>query len=165
MISKKASIATTSSAKCLAASSSRPSIVFSRDDASGAGKALAVPARIMIVEDDFLVASDMETALTEAGIEIAGVASSAEEALAIAEAKRPTLAVMDIRLTGKRDGIDAALKLFGGFGIRCVFATAHCDEGTRARAQPANPIAWVPKPYAMASLVEAVRRALRDTNR
>lgn len=139
-----------------------PSIVFSRDDASSAGKASAVPARILIVEDEFLVASDMGAVLTEAGFEIVGVASSAEEALELAEAQRPALAVMDIRLAGKRDGIDAALELFGTYGIRCVFATAHHDEGTKARAQPANPLAWVPKPYAMASLIEAVRVALQD---
>jgi DNA-binding NarL/FixJ family response regulator len=122
-----------------------------------------MPARILIVEDDFLVASDMESGLKEAGIEVAGVASSAEEAVELAKAERPALAVMDIRLAGKRDGIDAALELFATLGIRSVFATAHHDESTRTRAQPARPLAWVPKPYAMATLVEAVRRALRET--
>jgi two-component system, response regulator PdtaR len=122
-----------------------------------------MPARVLIVEDDFLVASDMEIGLKEAGIEVAGVASSAEEAVELAKTERPALAIMDIRLAGKRDGIDAALELFATLGIRCVFATAHHDERTRTRAQPARPLAWVPKPYAIASLVEAVRSALRET--
>jgi two-component system, response regulator PdtaR len=139
-----------------------PCVALSRDDGLSAGKALASTTRVMIVEDDFLVAIDIESALTDAGIAVAGVASSAEEALVLAEAERPALAVMDIRLAGKRDGIDAALDLFGGHGIRCIFATAHHDEGTRARAQPAQPLGWVPKPYGMASLVEAVQRALLD---
>jgi DNA-binding NarL/FixJ family response regulator len=138
-----------------------PSVALSRDDGLSAGSATA-STRVMIVEDDFLVAIDMESALTDAGIAVVGVASSAEDALLLAEAERPALAVMDIRLAGKRDGIDAALDLFGGLGIRCIFATAHHDERTRARAQAAQPLAWVPKPYAMASLVEAVQRALLE---
>jgi DNA-binding NarL/FixJ family response regulator len=141
------------------------SIVFSRDDVSGAGKAPGGRARVLIVEDDFLVALDMESALTEAGIEVAGVAGSAEEALLLAQAEQPALAIMDIRLAGKRDGIDAALELFVTHRIRCIFATAHNDKSTRVRAEPAQPLAWVPKPYAMASLVEAVRKALQGPDR
>ena len=141
------------------------SIAFSRDEASGGGKAHVTRSRVLIVEDDFLIASDMEAALTEAGIEVAGVAASAEEALRLADAATPALAVMDIRLAGKRDGIDAALELFARHGIRCVFATAHQDENTRTRAQPAHPLAWVPKPYAMASLVEVVQKALQNRDR
>lgn len=135
-------------------------LVFSRDDASGADKAPAA-ARVLIVEDDFLVASDMETALSDAGIEVAAIAGSAEEALRLAQTEAPTLAVMDIRLAGKRDGVDAALELYRQHGIRCVFATAHSDDNTRTRAKPAHPLAWVAKPYSMASLVDAVRSALK----
>lgn len=153
MTSKEASI---SSPRSL------PPIVFSPDDTLGAGTAPTRAVCVLIVEDDFLVAYDLEIALAEAGIEIAGVASSAEEALELADTKHPTLAVMDIRLAGKRDGVDAALDLFRTYGIRCVFATAHQDPVTRARAEPARPIAWVPKPYSMAFLVAMVRGALED---
>jgi two-component system, response regulator PdtaR len=140
----------------------KPTIVFSRDDTSGSPTAQEVAgARVLIVEDEFLIASDLEVALTEAGIEVAGVATSADQAVDIANAERPTLAIMDIRLLGDRDGVDAALELFRVHGIRCVFASAHADEDTRARAQPAHPIAWVPKPYAMSSLLDAVRNALK----
>jgi DNA-binding NarL/FixJ family response regulator len=121
-----------------------------------------LPARILIVEDDYLVAMQMEAALTEAGFEIPGIASSAEEALELAAVRRPAMVVMDVRLGGRRDGIDAALELFGRHGIRCIFATAHYDAKVRARAQPAAPLAWVPKPYAMPALVGAVQRALRE---
>ncbi len=161
MIQRKASAPGAIAAQQWAEPRQRPSIVFSRDDTSGGGKGYSEPARILIVEDDFLVASDMEAALTEAGFELAGMASSAEQALELAKAERPALAVMDIRLAGKRDGIDAALELFRTLGIRCVFATAHYDEVTKARAEPAQPLAWVPKPYAMASLVDTVRAALQ----
>ena len=63
--------------------------------------------RILIVEDDLLIASQMEAALTDAGFQIAGTASTGEEALQLAHAQSPTLVVMDIRLASDRDGIDA----------------------------------------------------------
>jgi two-component system, response regulator PdtaR len=165
VIHRETSIPGVTSPNSLIAYPLHSSLVFSRDDVSGGGKAPAARARVLIVEDDFLIAADMESALTEAGIEIAGIAASAEEALLLAQAEQPALAVMDIRLAGKRDGIDAALELFGTHGIRCVFATAHHDKSTRARAEPAHPLAWVPKPYAMTSLVEAIRKALLDPDR
>ena len=139
----------------------RPVIVFSRDDGSGAGKAPAGPARVLIVEDDYLVGTQMQGALTQAGFEVVGVASSAEEAIELAAAERPMLAVMDIRLQGQRDGVDAALALFANHGIRCIFATAYHTAETRARARTAQPLAWIPKPYSVRSLVEAVEEACR----
>ena len=97
------------------------------------------PARIAIVEDDYLVAFAMEEALVEAGFDVVALASSAEEILDLASTARPTLAVMDIRLNGARDGIDAALELFAKHGIRSVFATAYQTREMRARAEPARP--------------------------
>jgi two-component system, response regulator PdtaR len=117
---------------------------------------------ILVVEDDYLVASDIESALLEAGFEVAGIATSAEEAVKLAASQHPILAVMDIRLAGRRDGVDVALELFAQHGIRCVFATAHYDQHVRARAAPAHPLGWVQKPYSMSVLIMHVRQALRD---
>lgn len=139
-----------------------PGAVSARDDSSGTEKGAPEPARIVIVEDDFLVASEIEGTLTDAGFQVCGIASSADEAVALARTERPALMVMDIRLNGTRDGIDAALELFSAHGIRCVFATAHHHADTRARAQAAKPLAWLAKPYTMPSLVMTVRAALRD---
>lgn len=143
-----------------AAATSRPQFVFARDDGAGAAERPARPARILVVEDDFLVAMQIESALTEAGFEVAGVASSGEEAIELALSERPCLVVMDIRLAGDRDGIDTALQLFSEQGIRCIFATAHQDAHSRRRAAPAVPLGWLHKPYTMASLVGMVRGAL-----
>jgi len=117
-------------------------------------------AWILIVEDDYLIAMQAESALTDAGFSIVGVATTADEALALARTQTPVLAVMDIRLAGKRDGVDAAGDLFRELGVRCVFATAHDDQHVRARAEPFAPLAWLTKPYSMASLVLAVREAI-----
>jgi two-component system, response regulator PdtaR len=134
---------------------------FSPGEAGG-GVTPSAASGVMIVEDEFLVAYDLEVALTEAGIAVAGVAGSAGEALELAEAKRPGIAIMDINLGNGPDGIDAALRLFQTYGIRCVFASAHSDIATRRRAEPARPIAWVAKPYSMKTLLEVVKTALAD---
>jgi DNA-binding NarL/FixJ family response regulator len=116
--------------------------------------------RILVVEDDFLIALQTEAALTDAGFEVIGSATTAEEAIALATAQQPCLAVMDIRLASERDGIDAASQLFKEFGIRCIFATAHDDPHTRRRAEPYAPLGWLAKPYTMTSLVTLVVEAL-----
>jgi two-component system, response regulator PdtaR len=118
--------------------------------------------RILIVEDDVLIASQMEAALTDDGFEIAGMATTGKEALQLAEAQSPMLVVMDIRLAGDRDGIDIALELYRLHGIRCIFASAHSDDYTRQRAVPAAPLGWLQKPYMMASLTAMVRAALKE---
>ena len=96
--------------------------------------------KVLIVEDDHLVAMDVEAALLDAGYEITGIASSAEQAIKLAATEKPDLVVMDIRLAGQRDGVDAALELFHGSGIRSLFATAHQDITMRRRAKSARPL-------------------------
>jgi len=118
--------------------------------------------RILLVEDDFLVGMEVETGLGEAGFDVAGVAATAEEAVELAEATRPALVVMDIRLAGERDGVDAALEIFRRLGIRSLFASAHVDAQVRARAQAARPLGWVAKPYRVETLLRAIEAALRD---
>ena len=120
------------------------------------------PARILVVEDDFLIAMQTETALSDAGFEVVGTAATAEEAISLAGGKRPVLAVMDIRLAGERAGIDAARQLFSEFNIRCIFATAHDDARTRERAEPFAPLGWLPKPYTARSLVALVAEAVSE---
>jgi two-component system, response regulator PdtaR len=118
--------------------------------------------RLLIVEDEFLVASEIEEAFSAGGLKVVGVAATAEEAIGLATIHHPSLAIMDIRLAGKRDGVDAALQLFRELGLRCIFATAHVDDEVRRRAAPAMPLAWVQKPYSTSSLLDLVRQ-IRDT--
>jgi two-component system, response regulator PdtaR len=139
-----------------------PQLVFAREDSAGSDERIEPPARILVVEDDFLVAAEIEVALSEAGFDVAGVAATAEEAVALAQSQRPTLVVMDVRLTGERDGIHAAVEIFRTLGIRCIFATAHYDQDSLERAKPAMPFGWLQKPYSMVSLVNAVCRALKE---
>jgi DNA-binding NarL/FixJ family response regulator len=139
-----------------------PQRVFAREDSAGSHEQTEPPARILVVEDDFLVATEIEIALSDAGFDVAGVAVSAGEAVELAQSQRPALVVMDVRLAGERDGIHAAVEIFRRLGIRCIFATAHYDQHSLERARPAMPLGWLQKPYSMISLVNAVRRALKE---
>jgi len=104
----------------------------------------------------------MEAELIDAGFAVVGIATSAEEAIEFAAAEKPHLVVMDIRLDGARDGIDAALEIFRRNGIRSLFASAYSDAETRRRADPCVPLGWIAKPYPMRALVAAVRDAVRS---
>jgi DNA-binding NarL/FixJ family response regulator len=121
----------------------------------------ATPARILLVEDEFLIAMSIEGDLRDGGYDVVGIAHSAEDAVAMAKAERPDMVLMDIRLVGKRDGIDAALEIYQTTGIRCIFATAHGDAETVARAASAAPLGWLHKPYGRDSLLSAVDGCLK----
>jgi DNA-binding NarL/FixJ family response regulator len=118
------------------------------------------PSGVLIVEDDFLIGMQSESALADAGFRVVGIANTAEEAVALAKKHQPRLALMDVRLAGRRDGVDAAGELYRELGIRCVFATAHDDRHMRGRAEPFAPLGWLTKPYTMASLVAIVKDAI-----
>lgn len=122
-------------------------------------------ARVIIAEDDFLIAMQTQEALSAAGLEVVGTAITAEEVLELARQERPALVVMDIRLAGRRDGIEAARELFQQLNIRCIFATANDDFHTRERAEYFAPFGWLTKPYTMASLLASVADALDELGR
>ena len=112
--------------------------------------------RVLIVEDDPLIALDVEQALIAAGYDVAGVASSEAEGLALAEALRPDLAVVDISLS-PGDGRVVARTLWSEFKVAVLFATGQCDEVESMRGTGA--IACLPKPYT-SDLVPAALKAV-----
>jgi len=131
----------------------------------GAGPAPAEMPRLLLVEDDYIVGMELEAGLSDAGFDVIAVVGTASEAIRLAAADRPKLIVMDIGLAGRRDGIDAAIEIYKTTGIRCIFATAFGDGAMQARAKPAAPVAWLPKPYSVDALIAAVRTALGEPNR
>jgi DNA-binding NarL/FixJ family response regulator len=119
-------------------------------------------AGVLIVEDEFFIAIELEAALEAAGIAVSGIATTADEALSLAKAYGPRVAIMDIRLQGPRDGIEAAVEL-RAIGIRSIFTSAYADAATRARGEQADPFGWMPKPYDLPALLALVRNALAET--
>ena len=157
MISKTRGAASQATGPLWALPLAKPRLVFARDDSSGSGINFGNEPRVLIVEDDFLIADDARAALIGAGFDVVGIAASAEEATRVVAAQWPALVIMDIRLNGRRDGIDLALELFRTHGLRSIFATAHMDAEVQKRAAPAQPLGWLPKPYTSASLVDLVQ--------
>jgi two-component system, response regulator PdtaR len=114
------------------------------------------PLRVAVVEDEPFVRLDIELALESAGHQVVGAADSADGAVELAQTQRPDVMIMDVRLHGTRDGIDAAIEIWRRFGIRSVFASANLDSELRTRAAAANPLGFVDKPFMSSTLVAAL---------
>lgn len=117
----------------------------------------------MIVEDNWLVALEVEAALLDGGFAVAGIAVNSAEAFSLCETERPSLILMDIRLQGGDDGIGAALNIRSQFGIPVIFVSAHDDPETRAQAEAARPLGWIVKPVSGQELVEQIGQIRRNT--
>ena len=116
--------------------------------------------RVLIVEDQYFVAVDCELQLRSVGIECVGLATTAAEALDLAEREHPDFVLMDIRLASVADGVETAIVIYERLGIRCIFASAHADSATRKLAERAHPLGWLDKPYTGGQLVATVRECL-----
>ena len=117
-------------------------------------------ARLLVVEDEAIVARDLQRTLMRMGYEVTALAASGEEALARAAELRPDLALMDIHLAGELDGVDTAQQMRQAHGVPVVFLTAHSDAATFQRAQITEPYGYVLKPFEERELEIAVSIAL-----
>jgi CheY-like chemotaxis protein len=102
--------------------------------------------RVLIVEDEFFISLHTKGLLQALGHVVVAVAVSADQAVAIAERERPDVVLMDIRLLGSRDGIDAAEEISRRLGIGSIFVTANTDPQTRFRAEAVRPLGFLEKP-------------------
>jgi CheY-like chemotaxis protein len=102
--------------------------------------------RVLVVEDEFFISLHMKELLETLGHEVIAIAVSADEAVNIAATELPDVVLMDIRLVGPRDGIDAAEEIRRRFGIGSIFVTANTDPETRKKALAIKPIAFLEKP-------------------
>jgi len=119
------------------------------------------PPKVLIVEDNALVAISLREVLNLLGLEVVGVAASVNDALCLAQNLRPDLAIFDVQLTGRRDGIEGAALLRAMVDIPVVFLTAQGDKETQARAQAVNPASFLYKPVSSQQIVAAVETALQ----
>lgn len=117
-------------------------------------------ARILIVEDEVIVAKNLEHQLKAASYMVTGIAASFEQALHLAEKELPDLVLMDIRLKGKRDGIAAADAIRKRWDIPVVFLTAFADEPTLQRAMGSEPLGYLLKPFEERMLHTTIEMAL-----
>jgi diguanylate cyclase (GGDEF)-like protein/PAS domain S-box-containing protein len=117
------------------------------------------PVRVLIVEDEALIAEELRERLTRLGMTVVGVADSAESAVQAAAHGRPDLVLMDIRLHGERDGIDTAREIRQR-DVPVVFLTAHSDRATVERAKQVAPFGYLLKPFKERELVVAIEMGI-----
>lgn len=117
-------------------------------------------ARILVVEDEAIVALDLVETLQELGYEVAGIASTAAEAVHQALSTSPDAVLMDIRLRDHSDGIDAACEIQRTASIPVIFLTAFADDFTLERAKSAAPYGYLVKPLVERELHGTLQMAL-----
>ena len=117
-------------------------------------------ARILIVEDEAIVAEDLEMAISDIGYEVVGRAASAKDAVKKALALKPDLVLMDIVLRGNRNGIDASQEIKEKEDIPIIFLTAYSDVGLIDRAKSTEPYAYLVKPFQEKQLLASIEMAL-----
>src|SRR4051794_6296139 len=118
------------------------------------------PASILVVEDEAIVARDIQTTLRDLGYVVLDTAGSCEEAIHRASIRCPDLVLMDIRIQGRRDGIETAEMLRRRFRIPVVFLTAYADDTTIERAKRAQPYGYLVKPIKSNELRSVVEVSL-----
>jgi len=117
-------------------------------------------AQILIVENDRIVAKDIENSLKDLGFDVCASVPSGEEALEETEGQRPDLVLMDIMLEGEMNGIEAAGQIRSRFDIPVVYLTAYADEEILEKAKVTEPFGYIIKPFKERELNTAIEIAL-----
>ncbi len=103
--------------------------------------------KILVVEDESIIAEDIRRSLQNLGYSVSAVVSSGEKAIKVVEENSPDLVLMDIMLQGKMDGIEAAEQIRSHFNIPVVYLTAYSDEKILERAKITEPFGYIIKPF------------------
>lgn len=128
--------------------------------APGLPREMAAPRRILIVEDEPIIAMTLEALVEDLGREPCGVAATGVEAVELAKSLRPDVMLMDVSLIGDMDGIEAARLAREATGVRVVFVTAYGSGEIMDRIRAIHPGApIVPKPVDPSSLRRAIEEA------
>jgi len=116
--------------------------------------------RILIVEDEIIVALDMKARLIRLGYEVVGHAVTGDQAIQIVESRPADLALMDVMIEGGLDGIETATVLRERFNLPVVYISAYTDQTTLDRAKHTNPLGYLTKPFEDHELALTVEMAL-----
>ncbi|WP_415715221.1 HD domain-containing phosphohydrolase [Maridesulfovibrio sp.] len=118
------------------------------------------PPQIMVVEDEAIVSLDIQGRLKSLGYQVAGVASSGDQAIQLSNEKLPDLILMDIMLEGEMDGIDTASMIKKTQDIPIIYLTAYADNDTLSRAKITEPFGYIIKPFEDRELSLTIEMAL-----
>ena len=132
-----------------------PAPVLPAKDPSGVRK-------ILIVEDDPIIANLIQVFLSKKQYKICGKAETGESAIALAAQEQPDLVLMDINLKGELDGVFAAKYIFNAFNIPVIFLTGNSDDDTIQRAAKAEPFGFITKPFGDTDLYSSIEIGLHN---
>jgi DNA-binding LytR/AlgR family response regulator len=116
------------------------------------GKAI----KILIVEDEMVIAANISLQLSELGYEVTGILPRGEEALSHIKIDKPDIVLLDIRLKGEMDGIETAHEIQKSYNIPIIYLTANADEAHFNRAKETHPYAFISKPFKKLDLQRAI---------
>ncbi len=117
-------------------------------------------AKIFIVEDEVIVAMNIEKRLQNSGYKVTGIASSSDQALEIIKIEKPDLVLMDIKIKGVLDGIDTADLIRKKYNLPIIYLTSYTDEETFNRAKLTEPFGYLIKPFETKELNRIIEMAL-----
>ena len=115
---------------------------------------------VLVVEDEAIVAADLAAQLRRLKYKVPAVVSTGEEALALVSRISPSLVLMDIKLAGEVDGIEAARRIQTELATPVIYLSAHSDEATLARAKTTGAYGYLVKPFDLAELRTTIEVAL-----
>lgn len=116
--------------------------------------------KILIVEDELIIAEDMANMLEKMGYEVTGNAMDADEAIECLDKQKPDLILLDINLGGKKDGIMLAGEINEKYQVPFIFTTSYTDETTIERAKNVKPVNYLVKPFKPEQLYTAIEIAM-----
>ncbi|MCD6162938.1 MAG: response regulator [candidate division Zixibacteria bacterium] len=117
-------------------------------------------AQILVVEDESIVAKNIQNRLESMGYTVPAIASTGKEAMQIALETMPDLLLMDINLKGEIDGIETARRINDQLDIPVVYLTAYADENTISRAKNTEPFGYLTKPFDARELRATIEMAI-----
>jgi two-component system, response regulator PdtaR len=116
--------------------------------------------RILIIEDEWIIAYDLNLILKSLGCDVVGTADNGNDAVRITQQLKPDVIFMDIKLKGLISGIDAAEIIMQRYGIPVIYVTAYYDADTMQRALSTNPVAYINKPFTEVELENVLNTAV-----
>ncbi len=119
--------------------------------------------KILIVEDNFIIAEDLKNILIDLGYEVVDIVMNYYEAIETIVTQQPDLCLLDIVIKGEKDGVDLAQTINEDFGIPFLFITSHSDKTTVERAKETKPKGYIVKPFDKEDVYASVEIAVAST--
>jgi DNA-binding LytR/AlgR family response regulator len=123
---------------------------------------MASPIKILIVEDEMIIAANISLQLSSLGYEVTGIIPRGEEALINIKQNQPDIVLMDISLKGELDGIETVQIMQNDHDIPVIYLTANADDSNFNRAKATNPYAFISKPFKKLDLQRAIELTINQ---